>query len=129
VIHHQNDLTDIKDTFVGIDKMKSYGEKRKQFSKEAQDRIGAKADEIRSELSILRSADELTPHEAADILNVSRPYLDKLLDEGIIPSRQVGVDRRVRAQDVMRYKQAERQRQEEILDGLAKEAQDLDLGY
>ena len=120
MLHHQNDLTDIKDTFMGIDKMKSYGEKRKQFSKEAQERIGAKADEIRS---------ELTPHEAADILNVSRPYLDKLLDEGIIPSRKVGVYRRVRTQDVMQYKQKERQRQEGILDELAKEAQDLDLGY
>lgn len=109
--------------------MDLYKEKRKQFSKEAQERIGAKFDEIRSELSILCSADELTPHEAADLLNVSRPYLDKLLDEGIIPSRQVGVERRVRAQDVTKYKQTEQQRQEEILDALAKEAQDLDLGY
>jgi len=50
--------------------------------------------------------------------------LDKLLDEGIIPSRKVGVYRRVRAQDVMQYKRAERQRLEEILDALAKEAQD-----
>jgi excisionase family DNA binding protein len=111
------------------EQMDLYKEKRKQFSKEAQKRIGAKADEIRSELSILRSADELTPHEAADLLNVSRPYLDKLLDEGIIPSRQVGVERRVRAQDVTKYKQTEQQRQEEILDALVKEAQDLDLGY
>jgi excisionase family DNA binding protein len=109
--------------------MNSYKEKRKQFSKEAQERISAKADEIRSELSSLRSANELMPREAADILNVSCSHLDKLLDEGIIPSRQVGVERRVRAQDVMRYKQAERQRREEILDALAKEAQDLDLGY
>jgi excisionase family DNA binding protein len=109
--------------------MDLYKEKRKQFSKEAQTRIGAKADEIRSELSILHSADELTPHEAADLLNVSRPYLDKLLDEGIIPSRQVGVERRVKAQDVTKYKQTEQPRQEEILDALAKEAQDLDLGY
>ena len=80
-------------------------------------------------LATLLQIKRTVSHEAADLLNVSRPYLDKLLDEGIIPSRKVGVYRRVRAQDVMRYKQAERQRQEGILDELAKEAQDLDLGY
>ena len=80
-------------------------------------------------VTLLPHEAELSTQEAANFLNVSRPYLVKLLDEGHIPSRKVGVYRRVRAQDVMRYKQEERKRQEQVLDALAKEAQELELGY
>jgi excisionase family DNA binding protein len=52
--------------------------------------------------------------EAAELLGVSRPHLVKLLDAGKIPSRKVGVRRRVRASDVLAYRRAQDELRAEI---------------
>ena len=72
---------------------------------------------------------ELTTVQAADVLNVSRPFLIKLLDENAIPHRKVGKHRRVRMEDVMAYKEAIDREREKVLDQLTREAQEQDLGY
>jgi excisionase family DNA binding protein len=72
---------------------------------------------------------ELTTQEAADILNVSRPYLIRLLDERKLPHRRVGNRRKVMLEDVLRYKRRDDRVRQELLDELTREAQAAGLDY
>jgi len=69
---------------------------------------------------------ELTTQEAADLLNVSRPYLVRLLDDRKIPFHMVGTHRRILFKDLMQYRQEMKRAQFKALEEIT--AADDELG-
>lgn len=72
---------------------------------------------------------ELTTQQAADFLNVSRPYLVGLLERNELPYRKVGSHRRILAKELLEYRASTLIRSRQTLDELTRQAQDLKMGY
>ena len=72
---------------------------------------------------------QLTTQQAADVLNVSRPFLVNLLEQGKIPHLKVGTHRRILFEDLMQYKKDIDKERRNALDELVKQAQHLKTGY
>ncbi|QDU30836.1 Helix-turn-helix domain protein [Anatilimnocola aggregata] len=72
---------------------------------------------------------ELTTQQAAEVLNVSRPFVIGLITNGKLPCRQVGTHRRILFRDIMNFKNKIDEDRMKVLDELAKEAQELNMGY
>jgi excisionase family DNA binding protein len=80
-------------------------------------------------VTIIPENAELTTVQAADVLNVSRPFLIKLLEKKALPCRKVGAHRRIRLEDVMAYQARIDADREAVLDRLVTEAQENAMGY
>lgn len=80
-------------------------------------------------LSLVAQENEISTQHAAEMLNVSRPHVVKLLENGEIPFHKVGSHRRIKLDDLLAYQRKIQEEREKALQDLANEAQDLDLGY
>lgn len=80
-------------------------------------------------INVVASDSDVTTQQAADLLNVSRPHIVKLLDGGSIPFKKVGKHRRIKIKDLQKYDSEIQTMREITLKTLASQAQELDMGY
>lgn len=80
-------------------------------------------------LTLMPDTQELSTVEAANFLNVSRPFLIKEIEKGKLPHRMVGTHRRVLFCDVIEYSKQTRKQQQAALDKMADNARELGLEY
>jgi excisionase family DNA binding protein len=72
---------------------------------------------------------EVSTQRAADLLNVSRPFIVKLLSEGKIPFTKVGTHRRIRLKDLEAYQSNLKEVRKRNIQFLINQGQELNLGY
>ncbi|GAA5502024.1 hypothetical protein Dxin01_01763 [Deinococcus xinjiangensis] len=89
-----------------------------------QDVLGPVADG--QAIQVIPVQHEISTQEAANLLNVSRPYLVKLLESGELPYRKVGPRRRIHLEDVLAYKLHLDSQRQEALKALADDLQDME---
>lgn len=77
--------------------------------------------------TVVRAPREVTTQQAATLLNVSRPTIVKLVDDGTLPARKVGSHRRVLLTDLLAYRDKIVAERRSVLDQMTRDAEDLGL--
>jgi len=72
---------------------------------------------------------ELSTQEAANLLNVSRPYLVKLLEAGELQFHKAGSHRRIKYTDLREFMTHQEVKRSQAMEELAKQSQELEMGY
>lgn len=80
-------------------------------------------------VQIVPADQTITTQEAADLLNVSRPFVVKLIEDGTLKHTMVGTHRRLFPENVLAYKAQAKTKRSDALQKLADDAQALSLGY
>lgn len=80
-------------------------------------------------ISIMPSESELSTQQAADMLNVSRPHIVKLLEQGKMPFKKAGSHRRILLEDLLKYAAQQQETRDKNLKFLVEQAQELNMGY
>lgn len=83
----------------------------------------------RRPIVLMPSKQEVSTVEAANFLNVSRPFVIKEIEQGRLPHRMVGTHRRIAFDDLLQYAEAMRARQQSALNRMADNARELGLDY
>jgi excisionase family DNA binding protein len=74
-------------------------------------------------VGVLPANQELTTQQAADLLNVSRPFLIKLLERGDLKFQRTGTHRRVALQELLRYSEERSAKRHAALSEMARDAE------
>lgn len=77
--------------------------------------------------AVIAVDDALTTSQAAEILGVSRPHVVKLIEDGALPSYNVGKHRRIEVRDLLRFKRERDSMRERALADLTSQSEDLEL--
>jgi len=75
--------------------------------------------------TVVRTPREVSTQQAATVLNVSRPTVEKLIDDGVLPSRKVGSHRRIMLTDLLAYRADMVARRRAVLDQMSRDADEL----
>lgn len=78
-------------------------------------------------IMVIGKSKDMSTKEVADLLDVSRPHVVKLLEEGKIPFIRIGTHRRVRLDEALAYREKLNEERHKHLDEITKLAQDLGM--